>query len=58
MVPLPVVAGYDRARGARVSKRLKESSMIYVMVAVILAVLGIPYMIAVFADDHHSRSSR
>ena len=32
--------------------------MIYLMVAVILAVLGVPYMIAVFADDHHSRPGR
>ena len=66
MVPLTGVAGYDRARpgdlptqrGVPGSKRLKESSMVYVMVAVILVVLGIPYMIAVFADDHHSRPGR
>ena len=32
--------------------------MTYVMVAVILAVLGVPYMVAVFGDDHHSRPGR
>ena len=32
-----------------------ESSMIYVMVAVILAVLAVPYMVAIFTDDHHAK---
>ena len=32
--------------------------MIYLMVAVILIVLGVPYMVAVFGDDHHARPGR
>ena len=32
--------------------------MIYVMVAIILGVLAVPYMVAVFSDDHHAKPGR